>query len=1243
VRVSTKKPKAAPSALDRSVAILAERLRTLEPSGETSFESLLAEIMAQVTGQRFDLSKSGPQGGGDLRTLPGNRLQVGLEAKRYQAGTSLPYDQLQAKIFDASRQADPVDLWVLAATRYISGTDQQNLRRAGDELGIAVLVLDWPSTAEALPRLAVLCALAPSAVSRRLGADAALIDALEIIKADPRYEGLASALVAELTAADVGLEAATLALNVWTRQAQQTLAAARQRLDGYNNLLEGEQLADRPELRRALDAWWADATGPGALVGDEGHGKTWASLAWWDGLGDAGRDSPLLLFVSARELGGADAQMVLAKLLADRTRTRDAAFWSRRLRLWGATPHARPRLLLVVDGLDQYWLRQDWADFVQPLYDRQDWGGLVAVLVTCRPDHWRLLGELSGLTPRPTTIPVPPFSDPELDAVLRLHGLTRDDFAPSVLKLMTVPRLSQLAIDRHAALAESGDVTPERLAYEDWKHRLGRRRRAGALSDDEFKVLIARLGREIRDAGEAYSLTRAALTTRLTADSGLPADQLGGAVSDMIDGGWLATGDEPHHFKVNEERTPFALGMSLAFELREVESEPEAAARIAEFIDPFKGQSLGVRVLRAAATVSMIDGKAPAGARRGLFRRWLGEQNLGPADFDALWRLVGQDGELFCDLAETYWSDGPRGVLNEILLKTCANAYRFEAFASILRTRLTAWLGQVWALGSDAIVVQARLEGWRQDPFAAGAPILTWVEADPGQVQRRAVGVLSLVPRVDVMDAIGAWALGRALMERPAQMSEMAWVLRENRDDPAEAPAVLDALIAGLGERGPLGLKAAALLQRARGTVAGARLSPLDPADLVGSAPDPSRLLDRLDLLDPEASPAAPQAVTVDASSLRSSMSTSPSDALLADHRLTLARCDVGQLTKIYHDLVATAATRPIDALAHMVRGLDGEMLALSEIDRIALAATLADRLAAAPSEDEPHLRVIREAWWRISLWGRAMATQAPSLDAHLVDDGAELSDELIDLLEQPNDGDLALILGRLTPDRSLAALQGWLQVLIKRSPSAYVGDWAGLALLVGHQDAVVRRRALELACKTGNLDAERALAASALTGHGPLSASMFARRWPISSTASTLRPTAPGCTAAPRTVRPWRCSASMYAPPCATSAIHPTGTGPIPGTGTIRRAAFGCWLSVTKASPPGSTHGLKDGRAAATPTSWRASRSSACPRFCWTCGPSLARGSGRVSPRRWPATSSAARTCRGCRWRPRPARRSWS
>ena len=140
-----------PDALTR----LADRLRALPSSGAAGFEGLVRNLLEAITGQLYRLAKSGPQGGTDLRSASANTLQVGLEAKRFAAGTRLPQDQLEAKLTQAASQADPLDLWVLAATREVTDTDARALETNGTELGLAVLVLDWPEEATALPELAV--------------------------------------------------------------------------------------------------------------------------------------------------------------------------------------------------------------------------------------------------------------------------------------------------------------------------------------------------------------------------------------------------------------------------------------------------------------------------------------------------------------------------------------------------------------------------------------------------------------------------------------------------------------------------------------------------------------------------------------------------------------------------------------------------------------------------------------------------------------------------------------------------------------------------------------------------------------------------------------------------------------------------------------------------------------------------------------------------------------------------------
>jgi hypothetical protein len=261
---------------DSAKAHLAERLRRLDTTGADGFEGLMRDVLTELTGQSYRLAKSGPQGGSDVRTIPTNSIRIGLEAKRYGATTTLALDALLAKVVDAANQPDPVDLWILAATREITVTDSEALAAIGSKQGLTMLVLDWPQDGF-LPDLAVLCALAPAALARYLGTSAALADAIEEVERHPGFVATSKRLRNELHRADIGYAAAAHILRSWMRVALESKRDARARLGGFNNLLEpGVKLAPRPALFNQLDEWFGSDS-PGALVGDEGVGKTWPS------------------------------------------------------------------------------------------------------------------------------------------------------------------------------------------------------------------------------------------------------------------------------------------------------------------------------------------------------------------------------------------------------------------------------------------------------------------------------------------------------------------------------------------------------------------------------------------------------------------------------------------------------------------------------------------------------------------------------------------------------------------------------------------------------------------------------------------------------------------------------------------------------------------------------------------------------------------------------------------------------
>src|SRR3546814_8481124 len=92
-----------------------------------------------------------------------------------------------------------------------------------------------------------------------------------------------------------------------------------------------------------------------------------------------------------------------------------------------------------------------------------------------------------------------------------------------MLELLRVPRLCHIAIERRADLQQSGDVTVERLIYEDWRHRRPQARQS--LSHEEFKQFVAALGRDAEGKLDELDLSRVELLERLSSEDGRAPEQ----------------------------------------------------------------------------------------------------------------------------------------------------------------------------------------------------------------------------------------------------------------------------------------------------------------------------------------------------------------------------------------------------------------------------------------------------------------------------------------------------------------------------------------------------------------------------------------------------------------------------------------------------------------------------------------------------------------------------------------------
>ncbi|KJS34791.1 MAG: hypothetical protein VR70_16985 [Rhodospirillaceae bacterium BRH_c57] len=1101
-----------------------DRLRTLllkemaNPTGPAGFEGLLRDVLTAVTGQSFGLMKSGPQGGVDvLQRQAANRFTVALESKRYK-GKNPPLDELKYKVVEAARSFPGLDLWLLGTTREIKENDRRALEAVGEEDGIAVEILDWPQGPDSLPPLAVLFAAADHVTATHLSNAAAKVGGLlDAVRQHPRYEAERARLLDRLTRPDVGYAAARRRLIDWTRDALSETTIARNRLGSHANLLEQEvKRICRPVPEAKLEAWWNEKHyEAAAILGDEGTGKTWATLEWWLTRADT---LPLTLFASARDVQQAqDPFDLMSELLARRTELRTPAFWRKRLRLWQGAGMELPHVLLIIDGLNEHFTYRDWRTLLGKMLSK-DMGRQYAVAVTCRPDHWRTaLKGLADLQPPPREIVIEGFDDKELDELLRMHGLTRTDFSPDVLHLMRTPRLSGMAIQSREELRASGDVTASRLVMEDWQRRLRLHGERLAPTTEEFRAWVTRLGRTAHESlksGQEHRISRQEVRTELQSEMGRD-DDLSAALSEIIDGRWLAPVSGTNRFKLDTAHAPYCLALVLVDQAARTDTAEAADERIAQFLEPLRGHDIGVSILRAATAIALREPECSHHAKRRLAERWLVSQNFSNRDFAELWRLIPEAPDLFCALAEELWLEKAGGFLeDEAVIKAFANASEaWPHVAAVVQGWVTGWLGTYW-LDPDQGAYLNRYDGdtdrARQNRAATEERARQWAEISDGLPEirhreqaglswlcHRLPAIISYLPRRPFAPALLSWAISRAAMGRARHFEEIAWCLRNNPIDAEEtAGAVLEAAERLLALDHPIARDAARNLLEALATPAAMAKVALRPtvshrqwpdtvqvdevtrvvswdhqsatqwprsqevalaaaAGLSAPARDPHTVLPEEDRTVLKGLPD-----TLAVEQVWGQFGTTSEDIELKSSQAALARWAPEALADLFRRTFGTAVQRDEEGIRQIARRLPPYLMVLdpAQLEPLSVQETLPGN----EGRDRAALAFLLLA----RLWQRPPAAQITVLAS--VPDGVFIKQEHHRVLLPVNADDLRAALRHLESAQTIGRILGWLWYLTLVPLKNFPVDSADALLqLCGHAEASVRRLALRVVSKT--------------------------------------------------------------------------------------------------------------------------------------------------------------------------------
>jgi hypothetical protein len=1095
----------------KPAAALLAVLQNLPATGEDGFEGLLRDAVGCVARQRLSLVKSGPQGGFDAGTRPDDPgPQIVVEAKRYGGGTKLHIGELQAKLVEALDKRPNLDIMVFGATQEIKHDDQRTLTQKADSEGVGLVFIDWQSNVP-VQQLAVLCALAPQAVRERVDASQRPdIDvALAQIREHADFPAASEALSARLQRPDMGWEMARKAAVQWLCEAMSSRSTALAKLSSQaNNVLDPQaNRVGRPRYDPALDGWMANPSQPLALLGDEGVGKSWVALSWWHArCGADGRGLPLTLVIPARDVGSEDIGDLVARLLAARMGCKDTAFWRRRLDLWLKAPDSDLHLLLIFDGLNENFSFRGWPQLLATLAV-EPWGRKVATLLTCRQSYWRnTLHDLMGAVQPPVTVPIAPFNDAELDAAIAANGLGRDDFAPALRPLLRIPRLCRLAIQHRQALHDSGDITPERLIYEDWKDRLVLRSHQIPVTDHQFRAFVAGLGHRMRDTALSGTLADIALPlgqlgVALGTDHGHSLDDLRHALSEIIDGRWMtSTPADPTRFCLVPELVPFALGLALVDRLRR---EPPSGVEeaLAQFVEPLGEQDRVVRLLRAAATVACVEAECPPAVREAVLRAWFQRQNFGDEDFEAFWRLVPCSIESFLDLAEWAWLHQIGGAHDDwTLIFGLANAT--ERWTNLCPTLLDwcgRWLATYWpdpvngaVLGYDvsdpdiAVRMQntkARRAAWDGITAKRGRTALVreWTEDGVPWLACRVIGLLSHIEGQILAPILAGWAISRAIMDHATDFDQIAWLVRLWQNAEAQTPAILTTAdqLAALAQ--PVPVKAARLLYAALATPEAMRRAeklppeptrdwPHSPSSVVVDeqtgvvawAPGaetamPDETLWRVGelfglALNPRLT-LAPAATAV----IRALVDSQPTNVDLWQAEPALARWAPRELANLYRRLVASLEECDDERrryLGYRIRTIQF-IIDDSARDRFRLAAL---RLNGGTSR----LKYANVHFRTAAMVGRTAGEQIDILKD--VPDGPDFNSSRRYVLAAPTADDIAAILVELVPDAPVSRLTGWLAYLALAPDVQLPPHCEPVLDLVGHDDAKVRLWALRAA-----------------------------------------------------------------------------------------------------------------------------------------------------------------------------------
>jgi len=339
-------------------------------------------------------------------------------------------------------------------------------------------------------------------------------------------------------------------------------------------------------------------------------------------------------------------------------------------------------------------------------------------------------------------------------------------------------------------IESSGDITVERLIYEDWKDRL--RIRNLPLDDEQFKSLIRDLAKEVRETNNQY-LRDKEIEANLSFIS-----NKNDVFQELITGGILR--NSGNKSQITPEFLQYGFGLLLVDRLQsDIERNnrnPEEI--IAEWIEPQAEMDIKAKICHYASLIALTDPRLPVTAKTALLKAWINNLNPGQDIEKEFIAYLPCDPLAYIKLAEIICSDTHINSWAEELLKQAFVKWNnYKNILNILSSAIEKWLGFICYYGFSSqrhfFVNKEELReqinkraGHELEPgtFMFSGYNLTVIEAriteNNGLLRlgRLALTLISCLPTQNFIKAITIGIIAEEIMGVPDKNDLFNWVFR---------------------------------------------------------------------------------------------------------------------------------------------------------------------------------------------------------------------------------------------------------------------------------------------------------------------------------------------------------------------------------------------------------------------------------------------------------------------------------